>query len=225
MTALRFTPLTYLETRSLEASGRIEGLAATFMDEPDCYGDVIAHGAFADSLTAHTERKTAPAMLWSHAIDTPVGKWTNIHETRSGLEVVGSLNLQTPNGRDAHASLKHGDLSGLSIGFMLWAGGADSDGHVRMLKRIDLVEISVVAVPANRAARIRSVKSLVAPPSTIRELEGELRSMGFSQREAASIATRGFTHELTHHNDDDLLMVHARLQALVVELKGSNHGR
>ena len=47
-------------------------------------------------------------------------------------------------------------------------------------------------LPANPAARITSVKSAGGKPATVRELETALRDLGYSRREAAGIAKRGF---------------------------------
>lgn len=225
MTALRFTPPLF-ETRS-EPSGRIEGMASTFGGPVDSYGDVIQRGAFADSLTEHKGRGSVPAMLWAHQSEAPVGRWLELKETSTGLEVAGQINMRTVAGRDAYESLSAGDVSGLSIGFRVPEDGASYSGDNRILKKVGLAEISLVAVPANHAARITAVKFDRSKPSTIREFEVELRSMGFSRSEAASIATRGFNSDsLSNHSDDDLQEVQRRLQAFAAEIKqGSHHGR
>lgn len=55
-----------------------------------------------------------------------------------------------------------------------------------MLKQIDLLEISVVGMPANLAARVIAVKD-------IRHFEAVLRyTLGFGKREARKLASRGW---------------------------------
>ena len=80
----------------------------------------------------------------------------------------GELNLDTQSGRDAHAHLSAGDVSGMSFGFRVPRGGAraEDDGTVT-LTEVDLLEVSLVSMP-HRRARITSVK-------TMQELERALR--------------------------------------------------
>ena len=172
------------------AQGRIEGLASPFGGEPDAYGDVIAPGAFSESLARHRAEGTSPPMLWGHDAARPVGRWDEIAETSDGLRVVGQLNLGTAGGRDAFEHTRAGDVSGLSIGFVVPAGGAslNRETGVRTLTRITLHEVSVVAIPAARAARITSVKSL-AGPDELREL---LRSHGLPHRFCERVAAAGW---------------------------------
>lgn len=172
------------------AEGVIEGFASVF-DVLDSYGETIAPGAFSASLARHQAAGTAPAMLWSHASDRPIGSWREVLEDKRGLRARGQLNLATAAGREAFEHLRAGDASGLSIGFYPRRSEPDVDGGKRLLE-VDLVEISAVVLPANPAARVTSVRSLATPPATVRELEEALRDMGFSRRAAASIAARGF---------------------------------
>lgn len=172
------------------AQGRIEGLASPFGGEPDAYGDVIAPGAFSESLARHRAERTPPPMLWSHDTSRPVGRWGEIAETSEGLRVVGQLNLATVAGRDAYEHLQAGDITGLSIGFVVPPGGAslNRENGIRTLTQITLHEVSIVAIPAARTARITGVKSL-AGPDELREL---LRWHGLPHRFCEKIAAAGW---------------------------------
>nr|WP_304504796.1 HK97 family phage prohead protease [Defluviimonas sediminis] len=172
------------------AQGHISGLASPFGGEPDTYGDVIAPGAYAASLARHEAEKTAPVMLWGHDQTRVVGRWDALHERADGLHVEGFLNMATAMGRDAFEHLKAGDLSGLSIGFVVPKDGASMDYRtgVRTLTKIDLWEISLVALPAARRARVRSVKSIGGPE----ELRDLLRSHGLPHRFCEKVAAGGW---------------------------------
>lgn len=146
-----------------DEAGVIEGYASLFGGEPDSYGDTIAKGAFAGSLAEHKAARTAPLMLWMHDPSEPIGVWHEVREDASGLAVKGRLILETVRGREAHALLKAGALNGLSIGFRVRDAERRQDGG-RLLTEIDLVEISLVSMPAARRARVTSVKS--APAGT-----------------------------------------------------------
>lgn len=144
----------------------------------DAYGDTIVKGAYAETITG---RKNPVLMLYGHMSSRVIGKWTALREDDKGLVVEGEL---TPGHRDAEdvaALLKHGALSGLSIGYRVPPGGAaEGEDGTRKLLKIDLVEVSVVALPADDAARVDlgSVKSQIDSIKTIRDLEDFLRDEG-----------------------------------------------
>lgn len=139
-----------LELRADDA-GVIEGYGSVF-GGLDSYGDTIIPGAFQKSISAKR-----PKMLWQHRMDMPIGVWDEIAEDAKGLRLKGRL-ADTSYGQDARKLLRMGALDGLSIGFR--AVGADrGEGGTRILKEIDLVEVSVVTDPADPAATVTGVKS------------------------------------------------------------------
>lgn len=196
----RLSPLFEIKRADLQADGLFTGYASTFDGPPDAYGDIIKPGAFTKSLAQHATNKTMPAFLWSHDQDQVLGKWLDFTETAHGLKVKGQLTLEVEKARDAYALMKDGAL-GLSIGFMIPQGGSewDSQQKVRVLKQVNLFEVSTVAMPANPAAKITQVKS-------IRDLEFQLRDeLNFSAREAKRIAAGGYPALVgrdVHHEDE-----------------------
>jgi HK97 family phage prohead protease len=172
------------ETRSVEGYGAVFG-------NVDSYGDVIAPGAFAKSLAAHRAAGSMPAMLLSHNPDAlPVGVWDEMAEDGHGLRVKGRL-LDTTAGLDTYKALKAGAISGLSIGFrpVEYALRSKPEDPRRTLKSVDLLEVSIVGFPANRSARVTSVKS-ANEIMTIRDLEHGLRDAGYSKADAVAICAR-----------------------------------
>ncbi len=143
------------------SAGLLSGYASVFGGKPDSHGDIIAPGAYAASLKAHREAGTAPLMLWQHDPHQPLGRWLDLKEDETGLQVTGQLVLDTVKGREAHALLKAGALNGLSIGYRV-IDFERLPGGGRLLKEIELIEISLVSIPAASAARITSVKSASA---------------------------------------------------------------
>jgi len=166
------TPLEIKLASDKANTGTIEGYASYFGGAPDSYGDIIAPGAYAKSLAEHRRDGTLPVMLWGHDPREPIGRWTEAKEDERGLFVRGSLNLETEAGRRAHAHVKAGDIRGLSIGYSIYPDGyvRNNDG-TRTLKAIDLREVSLVTIPAQRRAGITAVKSF----SSRAELEEILR--------------------------------------------------
>jgi HK97 family phage prohead protease len=168
------------------AEGVIEGYGSVF-GNVDSYGDIVVAGAFAQTLKGDR----APAMLWQHNPDEPIGVWTEVREDKRGLVVKGQLALGTQRGREALELIKMGALSGLSIGYSTVKSSFDEQSGIRSLLELDLWEVSPVTFPANEAARITSAKSAEGI-KTIRDFENFLREQGFSRGAAAAIALHGF---------------------------------
>ena len=176
------------EIKAVNADGTVEGYGSVF-GVRDNYDDVIAKGAFIQSLKDHKAAGTMPAMLWQHDADKPIGVWTDMVEDEKGLRIKGQLAMETVKGKEAHALLKMGALNGLSIGFMSKEWAYDRDSEVRTLTAIDLWEVSLVTFPANEKARVTNVKSadeLQAP----KDAEKVLRDAGFSKSDATAFVSR-----------------------------------
>ena len=143
---------------SLSRKGRgevvIEGYASLW-GVADLNGDVVARGAFADSLA-----KTGAAgvrMLHQHESRAVVGVWDEMVEDERGLRVRGRVCDWSAEARYAQALTRAGALDGLSIGFR--AAKARRDGRLRVLSAVELWEVSLVTFPMLPGARFRSVVS------------------------------------------------------------------
>lgn len=170
------------------AEGKIEGYASTYGGPPDRHSDIIMPGAFARSLET-AQGGQMPVMLWSHRQEEPIGRWTAMHDAAKGLYVEGVLNLKTERGREAYEHIRAGDAGGLSIGFNVPEGGREYAGKgVFHLKSAEVLEISVVAIPANPAARISTVKNLGTKADAIEML----RECGLSKKAATRFAGGGW---------------------------------
>lgn len=167
-------------------AGSFTGYASTYGGAPDSYGDIIAPGAYAKSLARHDAAGTRPAMIWQHDQANPVGVWLKFDDTEDGLVAHGKLTLDVPQAKSAHSLMRDGALA-LSIGYTVPSGGAEIVGGARLLKEIDLVEVSLVALPANTNARITAVKSM-AECETSRDFEALVRdALGLSRRQAKTL--------------------------------------
>jgi HK97 family phage prohead protease len=163
--------------------GIFEGYGAVF-GNVDQGGDLIRPGAFRQSLADHKAEGILPPMLWQHRQDQPIGRWLEIREDDVGLFMRGQCNLATTAGKDAHAHIVEGDVSGMSIGYLIPPNGSKFDERtgVTILEAIELREVSVVTLPMNRLARITSK----------RELETILAKSGLSRGAAEKIASGGW---------------------------------
>jgi HK97 family phage prohead protease len=187
-----------------------KGYGAVF-NNIDSYGDVIAPGAFKDTLATARKSGDWPAMLSQHggflgSDMTPIGVWTDMEEDSRGLKVEGQL-APTTRGQELYALMKmepRPAINGLSIGYRAkeWSVRTKPDEPRRTLKSVELMEVSIVTMPANPKARITGVKSF----PTIREFEDFLRDAGgFSRAQAKHIAGKGFTsiEAMRDAGDDD----------------------
>jgi len=158
--------------------GNFSGYASTW--SKDSYGDVIEPGAFAQSLV---DKRGQYPILFNHDSDNWIGFATSMAEDKRGLAMAGGLALSTTGGADVYGLLKAAAAIdfrvGLSIGF--YATEVDWDGDTRVLKTIDLVEVSVTPFPANKRAYVDDVKHL-------RNFEKRLRDVGgFSVAESKRV--------------------------------------
>lgn len=181
-------------------SRRFKGHGAVFSNV-DAYGDVIEPGAFSAWLSdVKAGRQPWPAMLSQHggwgmtAEDlTPVGIYTDLAEDGKGLAIEGDL-AATPRGQELDTLMRmqpRPAIDGLSIGYIAkeWEPRSKPEDPRRRLKRIDVLEISLVTFPANRLARA-AAKSLESV-TTIREAEDYLREVkGFTKGEALALIAR-----------------------------------
>lgn len=134
-------------------AGQIAGYASLFGRPADFAQDIVAFGAFAESLTRRT-----PEMKSEHA-GPAIGAWDEVVEDEMGLRVKGRLNLDTPAGRAVYADVIAGRKGGLSIGYVATKSAKDASG-ARVLAQVDLHEISIVRNPASSRTRILSVKNM-----------------------------------------------------------------
>lgn len=192
MDTVRLSPAYPLEIKraSVDAEGLFTGYGSTFDGPPDSYGDIIVKGAFKQVIADHKSAGTMPALLWAHDQSEPVGRWLDMGEDGHGLLMTGKLTLGTKRGAEASALLKDGAL-GLSIGFVLDRNGYERRDGIRYITKIArLLEVSLVAIPANSAAKVTGVK---AKPANPRELEHLLRdAAGLSAREAKRVTAGGW---------------------------------
>jgi uncharacterized protein len=151
-TSLRFA---YNDADDSHDEGRFTGRASTYGGDPDSYGDIVAPGAFADTIRRKGKQRP---LLWQHDPAQPIGI-VELRDTPTALMVEGRINLDTQLGRDAYSNLKFGALDGLSIGFVTVKSIARKD-DTRELIAVDLWETSLVTFPANTNARINDVKGL-----------------------------------------------------------------
>lgn len=194
------TELKFVEDgTSGKVSRKFTGHGAVFSNV-DAYGDVIEPGAFSAWLAdVKGGRQPWPSMLSQHggwgltSEDlTPVGVYVDLAEDGKGLKVDGEL-ADTVRGNELNTLMRttpRPAIDGLSIGYIPkeWEPRSKPEDPRRRLKRVDVVEISLVTFPANRQARAaaKSIEDI----ASIREAEDFLCARGFSKRESLALIAR-----------------------------------
>lgn len=181
-----------LEVKSV--SGReFDGYGAVF-GNVDYGGDIITRGAFRDTLKQHKKDNTQPLMFWMHDSTQVPGIWKTIREDDEGLHVSGEV-LDTTLGKDVQILLSKKAVRGLSIGYRPVDVDWRDDG-IRLLKKIDLFEVSIVSLAMNPLAKIESVKTRLSSEGeyvpTERELEAHFRKLGCSKNVARTLCVKLF---------------------------------
>lgn len=199
-----------LQLKKLSEDGTFEGYGSVF-GNVDSYGEKVLPGAFAASLAKHRREGTKVKMLWQHNADEPIGVWDDLAEDAKGLWGQGRLILDVQRAREVYALAKANAIGGLSIGYR--EVDTDQDGNVRLLKELDLYEISPVSFPANRRARIEAVKTEKmcelarrfrdGEPMPIRDFEDALREAGFPKSAAVQIASVGYAKAIRSDSGGD----------------------
>jgi len=171
--------------------GKFSGYASVF-NNLDSYKEIVAPGAFAESLARLKASGDPLPVLWQHRSGEPIGGSAagEMSEDEHGLKVDGFLLVnEIPRAKEAHALLKRRVVRGLSIGYYVEDSSYNEKERITTLKKLDLVEYSVVTFPANVLATVDAVKSL----DSIREFEDFLRDAGgFSRQQAKTIASGGW---------------------------------
>ncbi len=179
-----------------------EGHGSIFGNE-DLGGDVVVPGAFKRSLAQHRKSGTLPQLFWMHDPSRVPGKWLSMKEDKAGLKVKGTL-ADTPLGNEIHTLLEMDAVRGLSIGYRTIDSDFDDEGR-RLLKELELWEVSVVSLPMNPLAQVAHVKSQLSAAGeyvpTPREFEQTLRDVGCSQMVAKCIMSKLFEDEKVNHTD------------------------
>ncbi|WP_409433480.1 HK97 family phage prohead protease [Litorimonas sp. RW-G-Af-16] len=146
---------------SSPADLRVSGYASLF-GQPDLSGDQVQRGAFAASLLKLPDGRLP--MLFGHETDQPIGVWDRLLEDRSGLFVSGRVFSGSARSERVRRWIAEGAVSGLSIGYRVRRKSQTSQG--RLLLDLDLWEVSVVAFPMLRSARITQIDDVISQNPT-----------------------------------------------------------
>lgn len=186
----RTSPLAF----KADEKGRISGYGSVF-GVLDSYREVVEKGAFAESIKELKAEGSLLPMLWQHRSGEPLGVWDEFDEDEKGLKIAGGVVMESPTAAERFAFVKAGAVRGLSIGYYVLEDSFNEKERIRTLKRLELVEVSVVTFPANREALANPVKAKLRAgrKASMREFEEFVRNeLRVSKADATLIASKGF---------------------------------
>jgi len=133
-----------------------EGYLSTF-GNVDLGDDVVVKGAFTESLL-----KKTPSLLWSHNGSEPLGIFESLVEDQKGLYVKAKMPLADSFVKERIVpQMEIGSIKSMSIGYWIpeYQKNVEFRDDVRYLKKVSLMEGSLVVIPMNDQATIKSLEN------------------------------------------------------------------
>lgn len=148
------------------ADGEFLVYPSTFTRTPDSYGDVVAKGAFAETIAAWKASGNVLPGLYGHRLDDPdffVAGAIDMGEDDHGWWVKGSFDLESPKGRQVYRLVKGRRLTQLSFAFDVLDGApvkTDDGADAYELRKVHVYEFSFVPIGANQDTSVVAVKAI-----------------------------------------------------------------
>lgn len=139
---------------------------STFIKEPDSYGDIVAKGAFLDTIQEWKDSGNTLPGLYGHRMDDPdyfVAGATEMSEDDHGWRVKGKFDLDSPKGPQVYRLVKGRRLNQLSFAYDVLDEKTITleDGRkANELQRLKVYEFSFVPIGANQDTSVVAVKAL-----------------------------------------------------------------
>lgn len=189
----------------------IEGYANT--KSKDRVGDVVIPSAFADSLPTYM---TNPVLLSNHDWNEVCGVVLSANITDDGLFIRARISDTRP---DIKTLVKEGCLRTFSIGYNELDADFDEGTQTKFVKKIELLEISVVSVPANTEALFKPVSAAPAAAPAEQPAKSAKALKSFIA-ECKSVLGESLNNETViaicdYFNDNEVVMTKQELIALL----------
>jgi len=157
MTNKTFYLNTSFEAKSVNKrskSLKIAGYANTI--SKDRTGDVVTAEAWAKGIENYRKN---PVMLYQHKHDAPIGRIEKIVVDKKGIYVEGAVSEAAERNYGIHTLINDGALKSFSVGFRVKDGKYNKHDDSMIITEVELLEISVVSVPANQESLFSVRKS------------------------------------------------------------------
>ena len=149
--------------KSADDAGTISGYFSTYDRIPDSYGDVIAKGAFSETIAKRKESGHPFPLCWNHDLNQIVGSIDpeDIIDDDHGPHMDASF-FNGPLAQEKREIVKSGVVYQFSFAYEILDAGPVTleDGtKANELRKLELFEVSIVPVPANPRAEVTDIKA------------------------------------------------------------------
>lgn len=149
--------------KSDEDAGKISGYFSTYDRIPDSYGDVIARGAFTETIQKRKESGHPFPLCWNHDLNQIIGSIDpeDIIDDDHGPHMDASF-FNGPLAQEKREIVKSGVVYQFSFAYQILDAGTVTleDGtKANELRKLELFEVSIVPVPANPRAEVTDIKA------------------------------------------------------------------
>ena len=144
-------------------AGTISGYFSTYDRIPDSYGDVIAKGAFTETIQKRKESGHPFPLCWNHDLNMIIGSVdpVDIEDTDKGPMMTAKF-FNSELAQEKREIVKSGVVFQFSYAYdILEAGPTELEDGTKAneLRKLDLFEISIVPIPANQNAVMTDIKA------------------------------------------------------------------
>ena len=133
------------DANSPECKLNIHGYANTAAE--DRQGDIVLPDAWAKGIENFRRN---PILLLNHDMSKPIGRVEKVKVDKTGIYVDAMISQAAERLYGTHTLIKDGALKAFSVGFIVKDASYDKKNDVLVINDVELLEISVVSVPANQ---------------------------------------------------------------------------
>lgn len=147
--------------KSADESGTISGYFSTYDRIPDSYGDVIAPGAFTETIKAREESGHPFPLCWNHSLDQIIGAVDKIEDDEHGPLMTAHF-FDTELAQEKRKLVQEGVVYQFSFAYDVKDSKTvtlDDGTKANELRDLNLFEVSIVPIPANPRAEVTEIKS------------------------------------------------------------------
>ena len=145
-----------------EGSGQISGYFSTYDRIPDAYGDIVAPGAFTDTIKAREASGHPFPLCWNHDLNQIIGKVDSIKDDPEKGPLMTASFFDTPLAQEKREIVKSGVVYQFSFAYDIREASKvelEDGTKAYELRKLDLFEVSIVPIPANQNAVMTDIKS------------------------------------------------------------------
>ena len=148
------------------AEGEFIVYPSTFTRQPDSYGDVVAKGAFTETIQQWKDSGDTLPGLFGHRMDDPdfyIASALDLGEDDHGWWVKGAFDMESPKGPHTYRLVKSRRLRQLSFAFDVLEEGAvelEDGTKANELRKLRVHEFSFVPIGANQDTSVVAIKAL-----------------------------------------------------------------